>query len=88
MRVLQNEWKIKGSRFEKEGKVIAGKTKGIYIKDVGVGGTLNSVCGGGGGQGGTNQVGILSCSVANNKICFKVRVYNVPDNLYDCRRKV
>ncbi len=70
MRVLQHEWKFKGSMFEKEGKVIAEKTNGIYIKDVGVGGTLNSVCVGEGRQRGTNQVGTLSCSVATNKICF------------------
>jgi hypothetical protein len=40
--------KFKGSRFEQEGRVIAGKYNGIYIKDVGVG-TLNSVCVWGGG---------------------------------------
>ncbi len=45
--VLQHGWKFKVSRFEKEGKVIAGKTNGIYIKDVGIG-TLNSVWGVGG----------------------------------------
>jgi hypothetical protein len=29
VRVLQHNWKLKGSRFEQEGKVIAGKTNGI-----------------------------------------------------------
>ncbi len=47
MRVLQHGWKFKGSKFEKEGKVIVGKINRIYIKDVEIG-TLNSVCGGGG----------------------------------------
>jgi hypothetical protein len=36
VRVLQHGWKSKGSRFEKECKVIARKAKGIYIKDVAV----------------------------------------------------
>jgi hypothetical protein len=39
--VLLHGWKFKGSRFKKEGKVIAGKTNRIYIKDVGIG-TLKS----------------------------------------------
>jgi hypothetical protein len=47
MWVLEHRWKFKGSRFEKEGKVIAGKTNNIYRKDVGVG-TFSSLWGGGG----------------------------------------
>jgi hypothetical protein len=35
VRVLQHGWKFKGSKFEKEGKVIVGKINRIYIKDVG-----------------------------------------------------
>jgi hypothetical protein len=36
VRVLQHGWKSKGTRFEKEGKGIARKTKGIDIKELGV----------------------------------------------------
>ncbi len=56
MRVLQYGWKFKGSKFEKEGKVIVGKINRIYIEDVGIG-THNSVCvcGGGGGVAAANM---------------------------------
>ncbi len=34
------------------------------------------------------QVRTLRLRMATNKICFKVRVYNVPDNLYDRGKKM
>ncbi len=36
----------------------------------------------------TIQVRTLRLRMATNKICFKVRAYNVPDNLYDRGKKM